>query len=120
MGSQSYRQQQYALDLADKSRDRSAPRAHDLVEVSPPRIGIVSPLKVGTSFEFSEAVLLGEEDAGLQGSAQGADSKEYERMCRDYEILDQITTAAGKLAMDENAGRKVRKTRQALHQVCSD
>ena len=39
---QGCRQQQYALDLADKSRRGSAPRAHDLVEVSPPRI--VSPL----------------------------------------------------------------------------
>ena len=35
MGSQSFRQQQYALDLADKSRRRSAPRAHIFMEVSP-------------------------------------------------------------------------------------
>ena len=36
MGSQNCRQQQYALDLADRSQRRGAPRAHDLVEVSPP------------------------------------------------------------------------------------
>ena len=35
MGSQSCRQQQYTPDLADKSRRRSAPRAHDLMETSP-------------------------------------------------------------------------------------
>ena len=34
-GNQSCRQQQYAIDLADKSRRRSAPRAHNLAEVSP-------------------------------------------------------------------------------------
>ena len=38
MGSQSCRQQQYALDLADKSRRQSAPRAHNLIEVSPQTI----------------------------------------------------------------------------------
>ena len=45
MGRQNCRQQQYALDLADKCWRRSAPRAHNLIEVSPPRIGIVSPLE---------------------------------------------------------------------------
>ena len=43
MGSQSGRQQQYALDLADKSRRRSAPRAHNLTEVSPQTILDVGP-----------------------------------------------------------------------------
>ena len=35
-GKPNCRQQQYALDLVDKSRHRSAPWAHDLVEVSSP------------------------------------------------------------------------------------
>ena len=43
MGSQSCRQEQYALDLADKSRRRSAPRAHILIEVSPQKILDVGP-----------------------------------------------------------------------------
>ena len=43
MGSQSCRQQQYALDLADKSRRRSAPRAHILIEVSTQTILDVGP-----------------------------------------------------------------------------
>ena len=38
MGSQNWRHQQYALDLADKSRQRSVPRAHNLSEVLPPII----------------------------------------------------------------------------------
>ena len=43
MGSQNCRQHQYTLDLADKSRRPSAPRAHNLAEVSSPQIGIFSP-----------------------------------------------------------------------------
>ena len=37
------RQQQYTLDLADKSRRQNAPRAHNLMEVSPQTILDVGP-----------------------------------------------------------------------------
>ena len=38
MGSQSCRQQQNALDVADKTRCQSSPRVHNLMEVSPQTI----------------------------------------------------------------------------------
>ena len=54
MGSQNCRQQQYALDLADKSRRRSAPRAHNLIEVSPQTILDAEPYIHQSSMTYDE------------------------------------------------------------------
>ena len=74
---------------------------------SPTHPGNPMRRKVGTSFEFSESILQGDGDA---------DEREYDIMLRDYEIQNQITAAAHRLALDPNARRKIRKARQISYQ----
>lgn len=75
---------------------------------SPTHPGHPMRRKVGTAFEFDEAMLTSDHHT-LEG-------REIESMERDYEIQRQITSAAQRLAMDPSVRKKVRKTRQISYQ----